>query len=133
MHTGRTKREKKLISSGLMFPNRIKVHHHENLQFQLFKDLIVVCTTAKEFLWWHVHLHFVMCCRLQIISDMFIRKTCPCNVYPLKPHFSIVKLGYTRRGGSNVYPQSMFLGKIRKISKFFYQKFLFFTTLKISV
>ena len=59
-----------------------------------------------------------------------IRKTCPCNVYPLIPHFCIVKLGYAgvylfflyllqnidcgysleppRRGGSNVYPQSMF-------------------------
>ena len=59
----------------------------------------------------------------------FIMKTCPCNVYPLKPHFYIVKLGYAgvylfflfllqnidcgysleppRRGGSNVYPQSM--------------------------
>ena len=59
-----------------------------------------------------------------------IRKTCPCNQYPLKPHFYIVKLGYAgvylfflfllqnidcgysleppRRGGSNVYPQSMF-------------------------
>ena len=23
-----------------------------------------------------------------------IRKTCPCNVYPLKPHFYIVKFGY---------------------------------------
>ena len=23
-----------------------------------------------------------------------IRKTCPCNVYPLKPHFYIAKLGY---------------------------------------
>ena len=62
--------------------------------------------------------------------DIFIRKTCPCNVYPLKPHFYTVKLGYAgvylfflfllqnidcgysleppRRGGSNVYPQSMF-------------------------
>ena len=60
----------------------------------------------------------------------FIRKTRPCNEYPLKPHFYIVKLGYAgvylfflfllqnidcgysleppRRGGSNVYPQSMF-------------------------
>ena len=59
-----------------------------------------------------------------------IRKTCPCNEYPLKPHFYIVKLGYAgvdlfflfllqnidcgysleppRQGGSNVYPQSMF-------------------------
>ena len=23
-----------------------------------------------------------------------IRKTCPCNVYPLEPHFYIAKLGY---------------------------------------
>ena len=23
-----------------------------------------------------------------------IRKTCPCNVYPLEPHFYIVKLGF---------------------------------------
>ena len=59
-----------------------------------------------------------------------IRKTCPCNVYPLEPHFYVVKLGFAgvylfflfllqnidcgysleppRRGGSNVYPQSMF-------------------------
>ena len=63
-----------------------------------------------------------------------IRKTYPCNVYPLEPHFYIAKLGYAgvylfflfllqnidcgysleppRRGGSNVYPQSMFWGKI---------------------
>ena len=63
----------------------------------------------------------------------YIRKTCPCNEYPRKPHFYIVKLGYAGvylfflfllqnidcgyslepprrggRGGSNVYPQSMF-------------------------
>ena len=59
-----------------------------------------------------------------------IMKTCPYNVYPLEPHFYIAKLGYAgvylfflfllrnidcgysleppRRGGSNVYPQSMF-------------------------
>ena len=59
-----------------------------------------------------------------------IRKTCPCNVYPLKTHFYIAKNGFVgvylfflfllqnidcgysleppRRGGSNVYPQSMF-------------------------
>ena len=60
----------------------------------------------------------------------YIRKTCPCNVYPLEPHFYIAKLGFAgvylfflfllqnidcgysleppRRGGSNMYPQSMF-------------------------
>ena len=59
-----------------------------------------------------------------------IRKTCPCNIYPLKSHFYIVKLGFVgvylfflfllqnidceysleppRQGGSNMYPQSMF-------------------------
>ena len=59
-----------------------------------------------------------------------IRKTCPYNEYPLKPHFYIEKLGFAgvylfflfllqnigcgysleppRRVGSNVYPQSMF-------------------------
>ena len=63
--------------------------------------------------------------RLQIIT-----KTCQYNFDPLKPHFYIVKLGFTRvyiiflisvqnidcgyslepprRGGSNEYPQSMF-------------------------
>ena len=62
--------------------------------------------------------------------SLIIRKTCPCNEYPLEPHFYIAKLGYAgvylffllllqnidcgysleppRRGGSNVYPQSMF-------------------------
>ena len=24
----------------------------------------------------------------------YVRKTCPCNVYPLEPHFYIAKLGY---------------------------------------
>ena len=59
-----------------------------------------------------------------------IRQTCPRNVYPFNPHFYKVKLGYAvvylfflfliqniycgysleppRRGGSNVYPPSMF-------------------------
>ena len=65
-------------------------------------------------------------------KSMFIsiRKTCPYNIDPLKPHFYIVKLGFTevyiiflisaqnidygysseppRRGGSNEYPQYMF-------------------------
>ena len=61
---------------------------------------------------------------------VIIMKICPCNVYPLEPHFYIAKLGYAgiylfflfllqnidcgysleppHRGGSNVYPQSMF-------------------------
>ena len=84
-----------------------------------------------------------------------IRKTCPCNVNPLEPHFFIAKQGYggvylfflfllqnidcgyslepPRRGGSNVYPQSMFWTKVRKISKFFYWKFPNFYNLKKSL
>ena len=66
----------------------------------------------------------------KLANGQNIRKTCPCNEYPLKPHFYIAKLGYAgvylfflfllqnidcgysleppRRGGSNVYPQCMF-------------------------
>ena len=64
----------------------------------------------------------------------YITKTRLCNLDPLKPHFYIVKLGFTgvyiiflisaqnidcgysleppRRGGSNEYPQSMFSTEI---------------------
>ena len=72
----------------------------------------------------------VVCMSGAVRIRKYIRKTCPCNIYPLIPHFYIAKLGYAgvylfflfllqnidcgysleppRRGGSNVYPQSMF-------------------------
>ena len=75
-------------------------------------------------------------------------KTCLYNFDPLKPHFYIVKLGFTgvyiiflisaqnidcwyslelpHRGSSNEYPQSMFCAEIWKISEFFTRKFSFF-------
>ena len=71
----------------------------------------------------------------------FITKTCLYNFDPLRPHFYIVILGFTgvyiiflisaqnmdcgysleppRWGGSNEYPQSIFLAEIWKISEFF--------------
>ena len=77
-----------------------------------------------------------------------ITKTCRYNIDPLKPHFYIVKLGFTgvyiiflifaqnlecgysleppRRGGSNEYQQSMFWAKVWKISEYFYLKFINF-------
>ena len=77
-----------------------------------------------------------------------ITKTYLYNFDPLKPHFYIVKLGFTgvyiiflisaqnidcgcsleppRRGGSNEYPQSMFWAEIWKISDFFIWKFSVF-------
>ena len=76
-------------------------------------------------------------------------KTCLYNFDPLKPHFYIVKLGFTgvymiylvsvqkhrlwvlfrspRRGGSNEYPQSVFWEKYEKYQSFFFsENFQFF-------
>ena len=86
--------------------------------------------------------------KMSLRSTYHITKTCLYNIDPLKPHFYIVKLGFTgvciiflifaqnidcgysleppRQGGSNEYPQSMFLAKIRKILEYFYLKFFNF-------
>ena len=77
-----------------------------------------------------------------------ITKTCLYNFDPLKPHFYIVKLGFTgvyiiflisaqnidcgysleppQRGGSNEYPQSMFLSRNMKNIRLFYLKIFIF-------
>ena len=77
-----------------------------------------------------------------------ITKTCLYNIDPLKPHFYTVKLGFTgvyiiflisaqkhslwysleppRRGGSNEYPQVMFLSRIMKNIRVFIVKFSVF-------
>ena len=77
---------------------------------------------------------------------IIITKTRLYNFDPLKPHFCIVKLGFTgvyilfllknidcgyklehpRRGGSNEYPQSIFWAEIWKISEFLYLKIFSF-------
>ena len=81
--------------------------------------------------------------RLRLV--LIITKICLCNVDLFKPHFYIVKLGFTgvyvifhisaqkhrlwysleppRRGGSNEYPQSMFGVEIGKISAFLSENF----------
>ena len=83
-----------------------------------------------------------------------ITKTCLYNVDPHKPHFYIVKLGFTmgnitslisaqnidcgysleppHRGGSNEYPQSMIWAEIWKISEFLSENF-HFLVVKFSV
>ena len=88
-------------------------------------------------------------------NNVFITKTCLYNFDPLKPHFYIVKLGFTgvyiiflisaqnidceyslklpHRGSSNVYPQYMFWAEIWKISGFFIWKFSIFLVVKFSV
>ena len=86
---------------------------------------------------------------------MFITKTRLYNFDPLKPHFYIVKLGFTgvyiiflifaqnidcwysleppRRGGSNEYPQSMFWAEIWKLSDFFLSENFQFLKVKFSI
>ena len=81
-------------------------------------------------------------------SCNIITKTCLYNFDPLKPHFYIVKLGYTgvyiiflisaqnidcgyaleppKRGGSNEYTQSMFLSRNMKNIRLFYLNFFIF-------
>ena len=81
-------------------------------------------------------------------SGVGITKTYLYNFDPLKPHFYIVKLGFTgvyiiflisaqsidcgysleplRRGGSNEYPHSMFWAEIRKTNLNFYLKIFIF-------
>ena len=80
------------------------------------------------------HLHFIDKSMQFKWVPQHITKTCLYNFDPLKPHFYIVKLGFTgvyilflisaenidcgysleppRRGGSNEYQQSMFLAEI---------------------
>ena len=87
-------------------------------------------------------------CTKDLTQPYFITKTYLYNFDPLKPHFYIVKLGFTGvyiiflisaqnidcgyslgpplRGGSNEYPQSMFWAEIWKISEFFIRKIAIF-------
>ena len=83
-----------------------------------------------------------------LCNNIPITKTCLYNVDPLKPHFYIVKLGFTgvyiifhisaqsidcgysleppRRGGSNKYPQYMFLSRYKKNIRIFVWNFSYF-------
>ena len=79
----------------------------------------------------------MLCLKLLVEWQTVITKTCLYNFDPLKPHLYIAKLGFTgvyiiflifaqnidggysleppRRGGSNVYLQSMFWAETLKI------------------
>ena len=88
-------------------------------------------------------------------KQYLITKTYLYNFDPLKPHFYVVKLGFTgvyiiflisaqntdcgyslgppRQGGSNEYPQSMFLSRNMKNIRIFYVKNYHFLVVKFSV
>ena len=90
-----------------------------------------------------------------IYFTQHITKTRLYNFDPLKPHFYIVKLGFTgvyiiflisaqnidcgfslelpRRGGSNEYPQSMFWAEIWKNIRIFYLEIFPFLVVKFSI
>ena len=83
-----------------------------------------------------------------MLACLLIKKTCLYNVDPLKPHFYIVKVGFTevyiiflisaqnidcgysleppRGGGSNEYPQSVFLSRNKKNIRILSENFLSF-------
>ena len=95
----------------------------------------------------------ILKCASEKSTSFLITKTYLYNFDPFKPHFYIVKLGFTgvyiiffyfcskhrlwvlvrtapsteppRRGGSNEYPQSMFWAEIWKISEFLSENFQF--------
>ena len=90
-----------------------------------------------------------------VYTFLIITKTCLYNFDPLKPHFYIVKLGFTgvyiiflfllkiidcgyslelpHQGSSNEYPQSMFWAEIWKNSGVFIWKFSVFLEVKFSL
>ena len=96
----------------------------------------------------HILLKYSLFVGVCIVYCIDITKTYLYNFDPLKPHFYVVKLGFTgvyiiflfllkyiycgysleppRRGGSNEYPQSMLWAEIWKISEFFIWNFSFF-------
>ena len=102
-------------------------------QFKTIAIPYILKCKHSEFAWKVVHTSSIIHVywrKSQSSMMINIRKTCPCNVYPLEPHFYTAKLGYAgvyiffvflfqnivcgntletpRRVGSNVYPQSMF-------------------------
>ena len=92
----------------------LSIYHY----YQLSNHMVLICTKTACII------------PMQCLARFLITKTRLYNFDPLKPHFYIVKLGFTgvyiiflisaqnidcgysleppRRGGSNEYPQSMF-------------------------
>ena len=79
----------------------------------IFKAIIYE-TSASKYLSHHYNtLHFMYRGEnITFVKALFIRITCPCVLYPLTPHFYIIKLGFT-----GVYiifllypPQTVFVG-----------------------
>ena len=74
------------------------IHHIATISLLSFSWVInfvrvgtlVLCIHDSVDFWIEVSFQQWCLCNLSVT----IRKTCPCNIYPLKPHFYIAKLGY---------------------------------------
>ena len=128
LHRRKQRRRSAKLISAFVFATRIV--HFSSTYIQNFKILAFFDDCTCRFVSDLVGTQIVGFLTHRLKSQNLIRKTCPCNIYPLIPHFYIAKLGYAgvylfflfllqnidcgysleppRRGGSNVYPQSMF-------------------------
>ena len=128
---------------------RLSLHHcilrFETVLHITLRNGFSTCTlipgyTLCSFCWYYSCVVMVLLLMPRESCASCIRKTCLYNGYPIKPHFYIVKLGFTgvyiifhisaqkidcgysleppRRGGSNEYPQSIFWAEIWKILEF---------------
>ena len=121
----------------ILFPTLCLKMYSSNVHAQSYaaRSSLIHETWSRYLILYFVLYSIVSCLNVsfrQLITSVGedIRITCPCNEHPLTPHFYIEKVGFTRvyifflfllknidcgysleppqRGGSNVYPQSMF-------------------------
>ena len=70
-----------------------------NIFAQNIDEMVLMNTHYPQYMFWIKKIRKnVYLCIPQFnyvkVGFTFIMKTCPCNVYPLEPHFYIAKLGY---------------------------------------
>ena len=105
------------------------------------------CEQCEQWIFWWDCANVQADFEVSLGASVSIAKTCLYNIDPIKPHFYVVKLGFTgvyiiflisaqnihcgysleplRRGGSNEYTQSMFRAEIWQKIQSFYSVFFF--------
>ena len=95
----------KLISAIVYAKRIVQPLFYLYLKFQASSILLCLCSSVcvgpvqKPDCWFSHEAAHIMLFRLSFLCYIYrlkllIRKSCPCNIYPLKPHFYIAKLGY---------------------------------------
>ena len=146
--------KKKNLKRGItlfFFSNVNQVIKYQSLtnSFNPADQNLYLCKLVMSYLIWiaiYTECHSVF--NFWMTPHLNITKTCLYYLDPLKPHFYIVKLGFTgvyiiflfllknidcghpleppHQGGSNEFPETMFWAEIWKISEFFIWKISFF-------